>query len=132
MDRKQHREKLNKFIINFLDRNKFITKEENIFHMEKAFMAASVLRHALKREENKKIDAKTIKIYFRALGDYKLGRIDLIWDKDNIKFGILDKTEDEGEGDLEKNEQMFKEITQAILDATKEEEDQEPDPPCAI
>ena len=59
-------QKLRNYIKKFIRVNKFLIEEDNIIHMEKAFIAASVLRHAVTARKEKKITDKQLNLYFRA------------------------------------------------------------------
>jgi len=107
--KKEYDDKVRDYIKNFLIKNKFIENEDNIIHMEKSFIAASILRYALISRKNQKIDDRKLNIYFKALSDYKLGKIDFKWGEGHIRFTILENTERE----------------------INEQEDEEPKPPRA-
>lgn len=107
-------QKLRNYVKKFINVNGFLEEQGNVIHMEKAFIVASVLRHAITARKEKKITDKQLNLYFRALSDYKLGKIDLIWQDGNISFAII-----EGEND---------DIEQFITEEAEAEED--PNPPA--
>ena len=59
-------------------------------------MAGSILRQGLVLKKLNKIDNKRLNLYFRALNDYKLGKLDLGREEGNIKFIILEEEKKEG------------------------------------
>ncbi len=96
-----HEDKLRNYVKKFLIVNKFVSSEENsnIIDMQKAFIAGSVVSYAISARKKQKIDDKQLNLYFRALSDFKLGKINLFWDEGQIRFSIVEQPiiDDEGE-----------------------------------
>lgn len=85
--------KIKNYIIKFLHANKFVEEDDGIFQMEKAFIVASSLKHILYSRKNKTMTEKDMNIFFQALSDFKLNKVDLFWQDSVLKFKPLLKKE---------------------------------------
>lgn len=79
-------EKLNAYIKNFLRKNEFIKQEDNVIHMEKAFVVASVLRYCIPYREQDLLTDKQIKVYFNLIAKYKENKVDILWEGNEVKY----------------------------------------------
>lgn len=80
---------VNKNVLKYLRERKFYTTEDNIISAEKAFVAASIVRHFIKEKSEGKLNDKQVNAYLKALVEYQQGIIELMWQGGLIKFKKL-------------------------------------------
>ena len=80
--------------------------------MEKAFITASILTHGIRLKKKNKITDKQFKAYFEFVKSFQLGKIDLFWKDNKIKYITIKEKDDD-------------------FEIQSKEENNEPEPPKA-
>jgi len=67
-----------------------ITKENNIYHAERAFFANSVIQWCIQQKEGKNLLPDQIENYMKAVKLFLEKKVDLFWEDDIIKIHIFE------------------------------------------
>lgn len=66
-------------------KERYLSEEENVVNAEKLFVAASVVKDAIRRQLSGEISENECKSYFVAIEKYMQGQIELFWEDGIIK-----------------------------------------------
>jgi hypothetical protein len=93
MDKNEFLEKLNAYVLKFLHKNKFITKKDNVYECEKAFITASLLREFLEKKKKQEITDEQLNAYYKILAQFQDNKITLKRENGIITYLDLKKGE---------------------------------------